>query len=138
MQDNSAVLNDAGSPLIRARLRTPRAAAIARIALSVLLISSLWLLRPAVPSDPLESGAWLETSTERVSFVPNLVPIAGIAFMWFLGVLRNRLGKLEDQFFATVFLGSIGDEPGSFLSACYARLHAGNMPSPAVMSASEK
>ena len=26
--------------------------------------------------------------------------------MWFIGVLRDRLGTLEDQFFATVFLGS--------------------------------
>jgi hypothetical protein len=29
-----------------------------------------------------------------------------IAFMWFLGVLRDRLGALEDKFFATLFLGS--------------------------------
>jgi len=34
------------------------------------------------------------------------VPFAGIAFLWFLGVLRNQLGSAEDQFFATVFLGS--------------------------------
>ena len=36
----------------------------------------------------------------------NLVPFAGIAFMWFLGVMRDRLGAMEDKFFATVFLGS--------------------------------
>ncbi len=36
----------------------------------------------------------------------DLVPFAGIAFLWFIGVLRNRLGELEDQFFATVFLAS--------------------------------
>jgi hypothetical protein len=36
----------------------------------------------------------------------DVVPFAGIAFLWFIGVIRNRLGKLEDQFFATVFLGS--------------------------------
>jgi len=35
-----------------------------------------------------------------------LVPFAGIAFLWFIGVFRNRLGALEDQFFATVFFGS--------------------------------
>jgi hypothetical protein len=35
-----------------------------------------------------------------------LIPFSGIAFLWFIGVLRNRLGALEDQFFATVFLGS--------------------------------
>jgi hypothetical protein len=31
---------------------------------------------------------------------------AAIAFLWFIGVLRDRLGELEDRFFATVFLGS--------------------------------
>src|SRR5262249_9658005 len=36
----------------------------------------------------------------------NLVPFAGVAFLWFVGVLRDRLGAREDQFFATVFLGS--------------------------------
>jgi hypothetical protein len=106
MQDNPAVLGDAITPLIRPRLRTPRAAAIAGIVFSLLLISSLWLLRYSVPADPREAGAWLETSARRVSTALNLIPIAGVAFMWFIGVLRDRLGKLEDQFFATVFLGS--------------------------------
>ena len=35
-----------------------------------------------------------------------MAPFAGIAFLWFIGVLRNRVGALEDQFFSTVFLGS--------------------------------
>jgi len=35
-----------------------------------------------------------------------LMPYAGIAFLWFIGVIRDRLGDLEDKFFATVFLGS--------------------------------
>ncbi|KAF0961121.1 hypothetical protein MLGJGCBP_05780 [Rhodococcus sp. T7] len=35
-----------------------------------------------------------------------LAPIAGIAFLRFIGVLRDRFGDLEDRFFATVFLGS--------------------------------
>jgi hypothetical protein len=34
------------------------------------------------------------------------MPFAGIAFLWFIAVVRNRLGALEDRFFATVFLGS--------------------------------
>jgi hypothetical protein len=34
------------------------------------------------------------------------VPFAGIAFLWFMGVLRDRLGHLEDQFFSTLFFGS--------------------------------
>ena len=36
----------------------------------------------------------------------NLIPFAGIAFLWFIGVLRDRIGEREDRFFATVFLGS--------------------------------
>ena len=35
-----------------------------------------------------------------------MAPFAGIAFLWFIGVIRNRLGELEDKFFATVLLGS--------------------------------
>ncbi len=106
MDADTNVADGSGAPLIRARLKTPRAAAIAGILFSVLLIYSLWLLRLSIPADPLETGAWLETSAKRVSFALNLVPIAGIAFMWFIGVLRDRLGRQEDQFFATVFLGS--------------------------------
>jgi hypothetical protein len=34
------------------------------------------------------------------------VPFSGIAFLWFIGVLRDRIGQYEDRFFATVFLGS--------------------------------
>ncbi|HEY1626945.1 MAG TPA: hypothetical protein VGG16_24435, partial [Streptosporangiaceae bacterium] len=36
----------------------------------------------------------------------SLVPFAGIAFLWFIGVLRDRIGRREDRFFGTVFLGS--------------------------------
>jgi hypothetical protein len=92
--------------LIRARLKTPRAAAIAGILFSVLLITGLLLFRFSVRADPLETGAWLKTSSNKVALALNMVPFAGIAFLWFIGVLRDRLGELEDRFFATVFLGS--------------------------------
>ena len=36
----------------------------------------------------------------------GLVPFAGIAFLWFMGVACDLLGHLEDQFFSTVFTGS--------------------------------
>jgi hypothetical protein len=103
---DTASPNSIDGPLTRGRLRTPRAAALAGIVFSVLLIFSLWLLRLSVPSDPLEVGAWLRTSSARVELALNLVPFIGVAFMWFLGVLRDRLGAKEDKFFATVFLGS--------------------------------
>jgi hypothetical protein len=35
-----------------------------------------------------------------------LLPFAGVAFLWFIAVVRDRVGELEDRFFATVFLGS--------------------------------
>ena len=92
--------------LIRARLQTPRAAAIAGILFSVLLITVLLLFRLSVRADPLEAGGWLKTSSNTIALALNLIPFAGIAFLWFIGVLRDRLGELEDRFFATVFLGS--------------------------------
>ena len=89
-----------------ARLRAPRAAAIAGILFAVLLMTSFWLIRLAVPADPLEAGAWLQTRANTVALALNLVPFAGIAFLWFIGVLRDRLDEREDRFFATVFIGS--------------------------------
>jgi Na+-transporting methylmalonyl-CoA/oxaloacetate decarboxylase gamma subunit len=92
--------------LTRPTLKTPRAAAIAGIVFSVLMILILWLLRMSVPADPLEPGLWLQVHAQKVALAINLVPFAGIAFLWFLGALRDRLGPEEDRFFATVFFGS--------------------------------
>jgi hypothetical protein len=93
-------------PVTGARLRTPRAAAVAGVLFSVLLMTALVLARLSVPLDPLERGEWLKTDSTRVALALNLVPFAGVAFLWFMGVLRARLAELEDRFFATVFLGS--------------------------------
>jgi hypothetical protein len=89
-------------------LRTPRAAAVAGIVFSVLLITALVLLRISVPRDPGVPGSWLSDSARRtaVTVALNLVPFAGIAFLWFIGVIRDRIGAREDKFFGTVFLGS--------------------------------
>jgi len=94
------------STLTRANLKTPRAAAIAGMMFSVLLLGALLLLRNSVPDDPREPGAWLNSESNMVALAINLVPFAGIAFLWFIGVLRDRLGASEDKFFATVFFGS--------------------------------
>jgi hypothetical protein len=92
----------------RSALRTPRAAAVAGIVFSVLLITSLALLRVSVPGNPAVAGGWLTDSGKRsaVAIGLNLIPFAGIAFLWFIGVIRDRIGAHEDRFFATVFLGS--------------------------------
>src|SRR5579859_1250414 len=89
-------------------LRTSRAAAVAGIIFAVFLITALVLLRVSVPAHPEVAGAWLTDSRRRtaVAIALNLIPFAGIAFLWFIGVLRDRIGEREDRLFATVFLGS--------------------------------
>ncbi len=96
----------ANETLTRKRLKTPNAAAIAGLLFSLLLIAAFALLRISVPADPQEPGSWLHTDSQTVALATNLIPFAGIAFLWFIGVLRDRLGELEDRFFSTVFFGS--------------------------------
>lgn len=89
-------------------MRTPGSAAVAGIIFSVLLICGLVLLRLSTPARAAAADDWLTDSGRRtaVAIGLNLVPFAGIAFLWFVGVLRDRIGEREDRFFATVFLGS--------------------------------
>ncbi len=94
------------SRLTHAGLRAPRIAAAAGILFSLLMLAVFWLMRRSVPADPLEPGSWLHGGTGNVALALNLVPFAGVAFLWFVGFLRDRLGAREDQFFATIFLGS--------------------------------
>ena len=88
------------------RLRTPRSAAVAGIVFAVLFATSLVLLRTALPADPIDETPWVGSGEMRIKAALLLAPFAGIAFLWFIGVIRDRLGDLEDRFFATVFLGS--------------------------------
>ena len=92
--------------LARQRLTTPRAAAVAGVLFSILLITSLVLIRISIPDDPTDVGAMLDENWRTLRLALNLAPFAGIAFLWFIGVVRDRLGVHEDRFFATVFLGS--------------------------------
>src|SRR5438105_15780578 len=94
--------------LTRQALKTPRAAAVAGIIFSVLFTASIVLIRLALPEElsGTNTAAWLQGNTATVSLALTLVPFAGIAFLWFMGVVRDRLGTLEDQFFSTVFFGS--------------------------------
>jgi hypothetical protein len=93
--------------LVRRQVRSPRSAALAGILFSLLLAASMILLRTGAIVDPTQiSTEWLEAGSAAASVVLVLVPFAGIAFLWFTGVMRDLLGDLEDKFFATVFLGS--------------------------------
>jgi hypothetical protein len=95
---------DAGVKMLRA----PRAAGVAGIAFSLLLGLAIVLLRISTPSNQTQAGVWLTDSGRRETLVVglSLIPFAGIAFLWFMGVVRDRIGEREDRFVATVFLGS--------------------------------
>lgn len=88
------------------RLTTPRSAAVAGIISGALFITSHFLLKHAVLVSPEERGTWVVENSGMIALALRLVPFAGIAFLWFIGVVRDRLGRREDQFFSTVFLGS--------------------------------
>lgn len=87
-------------------LKTPKAAAVAGILFSALLLSAIFLIMQAVRLHPRDPGDWLGAQSWKVALALNLIPFSGIAFLWFMGVLRDRLGTREHALFATVFLGS--------------------------------
>ena len=93
---------------VRRELRTPRAAAVAGLAFSLILGTVIVLLHSAAASVGSDPTGWISSASRRhsVGLALTLVPFAGIAFLWFIGVIRSRLGEREDRFFATVLLGS--------------------------------
>jgi hypothetical protein len=95
------------SRLIRRELRSPPSAAVAGIVYAILMTISMVLLRKMASVDPADlDGGTLRRWSRTASLALGLVPFAGIALLWFTGVIRDRLGVLEDKFFSTIFLGS--------------------------------
>ena len=88
------------------QLRTPRAAGIAGVVFAVLFGASLVLLHTVLDPDPSSAIDWAGPAGPRVRLALTVMPFAGIAFLWFIGVVRDRLGELEDRFFSTVAPGS--------------------------------
>ena len=99
-------MSETAMNLTRRRLKTPRAAAVAGIIFAVLLATGQTLIRLSIPTDPTDTGASLAGQANTISLALSLFPFAGIAFLWFMGVVRDRLAELEDQLFSTIFFGS--------------------------------
>src|SRR5512142_3152883 len=84
----------------------PRAGAVAGILFAALFGVSVVLIRLSVPANSADAAAWPESTLNRATLALRLIPFAGIFFLWFVGVIRDRLGAAEDKLFATVTLGS--------------------------------
>ena len=91
-------------------VRSIEAAAIAGVAFSVLGAVALWLLSsfPDLDLTDEQLSEWFDDSSNQTSLILgcNLIAISSIMFLWFVAVIRRRLGDLEDRFFGTVFFGS--------------------------------
>ena len=92
---------------VRREIRSPRSAAFAGIVYSLLMIAGMILLANIAEVRLEEiTPEVLESWSRKASLIIFLVPFAGITFLWFTGVIRDRLGGLEDRFFSTLFYGS--------------------------------
>src|SRR6478736_6145504 len=86
--------------------RGRRSAAVAGIVFGVLLLAALTMVRLALSDTSVASLQSDSSKRALIGLSLNLVPFAGIAFLWFIGVVRDQLGDVEDRLFSTVFLGS--------------------------------
>jgi len=99
-------METSGTAIEYRRLTTPRAAAIAGILFGLLFGASLALLRSAIPAVISADTSWAQNGAWKINLALGLMPFAGIAYLWFIGVIRDRLGDFEDRFFSSVFYGS--------------------------------
>ena len=93
-----------------AERRAPRSAGLAGIAFSLLFLSFALLVATRPPPGLTRGRARRLVRNEREDAGHHrrlyVAPFAGIAFLWFLAVVRDRIGAREDRFLSTVFLGS--------------------------------
>lgn len=87
-------------------LSTPKAAALAGVLFAVLFGTALVLIRLALPEGAQGGSQWVSGEAGKLKVAAVLMPFAGIMFLWFIGVVRDGLGRYEDKFFSSVFLGS--------------------------------
>ncbi|HEY6795311.1 MAG TPA: hypothetical protein VI248_11590 [Kineosporiaceae bacterium] len=103
--DRTAMTEQAPGVTAR-RWRTRRSAAIAGILFAVLLTSVLVVVRSAAAGTARTELAGDAGRRAAIRVGLAAVPFAGIAFLWFIGVIRDQVGAVEDRLFSTVFLGS--------------------------------
>lgn len=116
---------------MRENLRSIEAAAIAGIVHSVLLIIAMTILlaTPDIEASQEEIRAYYESPGLELRGVLafNLVVFSMIGFIWFVAVIRHRIGDREPRFFATVFFG------GGILYAALTLMGAALLAAPLVL-----
>ncbi len=101
------IITEKTNQKVRKQLTSPRAAAAAGILFSLLMFIVMIMVHGFIELDPENIiEEWTENWSGTASQIITLISFAGIAFLWFTGVIRDRLGDQEDQFFATIFLSS--------------------------------
>ncbi len=79
---------------------------MAGVLFALLFGATLILIRLKMPEGVGDSAEWLDSQKDGILTATKLMPFAGITFLWFIGVVRDNLGRYEDRFFASVLLGS--------------------------------
>ena len=92
--------------ITRPGLRGPRAAAVAGILFSILFGTGYTMIQLTLPRLTSDSAGITQDQLKYLSLGLSFLPFAGMAFLWFMAVLREHMGALEDQFFSTLYLGS--------------------------------
>lgn len=87
-------------------LTSPRSAAVAGVLFALLFTASILLIGASLPEQGIADESLDDATTMRISIGLGLVPFAGVAFLWFMGVVRDRFKDTEDQLFSSVFIGS--------------------------------
>lgn len=90
--------------------RRVESAAGAGVVYAILAVVALVLVQSVPPASSSEAEwiEWVADAGNRRSLLValNLASISAVAFLWFVAVIRRRIGDREDRFFATVFFGS--------------------------------
>jgi hypothetical protein len=118
---------------VRHRLLSVEAAAIAGIVCAVgwsIALGSL-LRAPGIGASDVEIREYYTDSSNGTATIVSLqvLVVSTIAFLWFVGVVRGRLGDREPRLFGTVFFGS------SILLAALVFVGAALLSAPAVLLA---
>jgi len=103
---NRTPANPTRAAKVTRRAATPVAGATAGVLFAILFSTSIILMMDIMAGVSGDTGAWLEEGSSTVRLALGLIPFSSLFFLWFIAVSRERLGQFEDQFFATVFLGS--------------------------------